>query len=85
MAATPPHVLAEEEEEEAEPKEEEEGNQCAVAAADDLCLTATHRSVSIFPTGNIPTHSNTLLSTPEKSLCHEPASSDFNLICHKGH
>ena len=54
MAATPPHVLAEEEEEEAEPKEEEEGNQCAVAAADDLCLTANHPSVSMFPTGYIP-------------------------------
>ena len=59
-------------------KEEEEADPNAQRGhtADDLCLSATHPSVSIFPTGYIPTHS----PTPPTSTLRATRAHDADLL-----
>ena len=59
-------------------KEEEEADPNAQRGhtADDLCLSATHPSVSIFPTGYIPTHS----PTPPTSTLRAARAHDADLL-----
>ena len=58
-------------------KEEEEADPNARGhSVDDLCLTATHPSVLIFPTGYIPTHS----PTPPASALRATRAHDADLI-----
>ena len=45
-------------------------------AADNLCFAATHPSVSIFPTGYIPTHS----PTPPTSTLRATRAHDADLL-----
>ena len=46
------------------------------SATDELCFTATHPSVSIFPTGYIPTHS----PTPPTSTLRAARAHDADLL-----
>ena len=59
-------------------KEEEEADPNAQRGhtADDLCLSATHPSVLIFPTGYIPTHS----PTPPTSTLRATRAHDADLL-----
>ena len=58
-------------------KEEEEADPNARGhSVDDLCLTATHPSVLIFPTGYIPTHS----PTPPTSTLRATRAHDADLL-----